>query len=102
MSRKGSYAQAKGRDERPEASEQLAVRQARIAADMAPLTDEEQDQALQNWKTTKATMPWLAEFIQAMAERSDFNGRRALAAMTIRRFETAAEPESCSDKSIKE
>lgn len=101
MSQPGSYAQAKGREVRPEDSDRLASRRARVAADMAPLTDEEQARARQNWKETKATMPWLAEFVQAMAEREDFNGRRALASMTIRRFEPAA-PVSCSDNSTKE
>lgn len=86
MNRATTYAQAKGREIPPETTEQRELRQARIAAEMAPLTDEEEARARRNWNETKATMPWLAEFIQAFAARPDFNGRRALATMTIRQL----------------
>lgn len=92
MNRATTYAQAKRREIRPDTTDQRALRQARIAADMAPLTDEEQERARRNWNETKATMPWLAEFIQAFAAKPDFNGRRALATMTIRRHPEATQP----------
>lgn len=85
MNRATTYAQAKTREIRPDTTDQHALRQARIAADMAPLTDEEQERARRNWNETKATMPWLAEFVQAFAAKPEFNARRALATMTLRR-----------------
>jgi hypothetical protein len=55
----------------------------RKAEEAAPLTDEEEARAKENWRTLKASMPWCAEFLAALAARSDFNGRRVLANMTI-------------------
>lgn len=92
MNRAITYAQAKGRETRPETTEQRALWEARITAEMAPLTDVEQERARRNWNETKATMPWLAEFIQAFAAQPDFNGRRALATMTIRQLPDTTPP----------
>ena len=49
---------------------------------MPPLP-KERKRARTNWSDLRHNMPWMAEFVKAFAEGGNFNGRRALANMSI-------------------